>query len=191
MKPATRFKFYLSATLALLLGLFAFNAVSGQFRQPRPPVGRPPVIRPPVVRPPVINPPVVQPPIIINQPGPTQIIVWKCETCGKEVSRGGAPPDTCPFCGVKFNAVHLNGQGGAPPITLPVTSGDNTPANTSTSTSSSAPRWTFIGLIVGIILVGVFVILGGTFLMIYTMKGNGSSSRRRRRPRINDDYDRD
>jgi len=45
-------------------------------------------------------------------------------------------------------------------------------------------------VVVGIVAVGLFALLGGTFLVIYTMRNNGSSDDKpRRRKSRRDDYD--
>jgi hypothetical protein len=59
----------------------------------------------------------------------------------------------------------------------------------SSNSSESSGKGKMIALVIGIIVVGVFVLLGGTFLMIYTMKSNSSGSSRRRRRRREDDED--
>ncbi len=66
-------------------------------------------------------------------------------------------------------------------------------AGTSTPTTSP-PREgksgnnMMIALVIGIIVVGLFILAGGTWLMIVALKGNGNSGRKPRR-RYRDDYD--
>jgi len=66
-------------------------------------------------------------------------------------------------------------------------------ANTPSSDSSSGSgKGKMIALVVGIIVIGVFALLGGTFLVIYSMKSSKPKPvRRRRRRRDEDDDDRD
>ncbi len=59
--------------------------------------------------------------------------------------------------------------------------------NTTTAATEKSGRGLMIGLIVGIILVGVGILIGGTWLMIVSLRSNGKSGGKRRRPRRYDD----
>ena len=81
-----------------------------------------------------------------------------------------------------------------PPVANPVAS-DTGPANLSSNDSSSSSsssgglsKGKVAAIVIGIIVVGVFVLVGGTWLMIYTMESSEPQPRRRRRRR-NEDYD--
>ncbi len=183
----------------------------------RPPVINPPVFNPPNMRPPGFNPPGMNPPGMnppgMNPPGMmpgggTEIInVWTCTGCGKELGRGlSAPPDKCPSCGARIingvgNGIPQPGMtnpGGmiapvinppavAPPVVVnnPSTSSSTTVSET---TSTASRKGVIVALVVGVVVVGVLILVGGTFLVIYTMRsGQSPKPRPRRRPR--DDYD--
>jgi hypothetical protein len=62
----------------------------------------------------------------------------------------------------------------------------NSPGD-STVSSGGLSRGKIIGLVIGVIIVGLSVLVGGTCLLIYTLKSGDSRSRPRRRPR-RDDY---
>ena len=77
----------------------------------------------------------------------------------------------------------------------PPPAANNSPAPTSSNanagnTSGSTPpkKGVIVALVIGVIVVGIAVLVGGTFLVIYTMRNNGSSKPSRRRLR-EDDYD--
>ncbi len=203
MTPALRLKLALTAIASVLGVAFAWNASLGQFR---PPIVRPPVINPPVFNPPNMRPPGFNPPGI--NPGGTEIInVWTCTGCGKELGRGlSAPPDKCPSCGARI----INGVGNGipqpgmtnpggmmppivnPPAFVPPVVNDNPSTSSSTTTgetsSTASKKGVIVALVIGIVVVGVLILVGGTFLVIYTMRNSESSKPRpRRRPR--DDYD--
>jgi hypothetical protein len=57
----------------------------------------------------------------------------------------------------------------------------------SAASSGGLSRGKIIALVVGVIIVGLSVLVGGTCLLIYTLKGGDSRPRPRRRPR-RDDY---
>ncbi len=68
----------------------------------------------------------------------------------------------------------------------------NVPDVTNAPDDSAAPsgglsRGKIIALVIGVIIVGLSVLVGGTCLLIYTLKSGDNRSRPRRRPR-RDDY---
>lgn len=79
-----------------------------------------------------------------------------------------------------------------PPIPNFTPPAANVPDVTNSPDDSAAPsgglsRGKIIALVVGVIIVGLSVLVGGTCLLIYTLKGGDSRPRPRRRPR-RDDY---
>jgi DNA-directed RNA polymerase subunit RPC12/RpoP len=114
--------------------------------------------------------------------------VWTCSRCGQELSRNtAAPPSRCPHCGAKI----MNGVDSGPSTPSPVSSLFGSDSGGSSSTPSKSKfNGKVIALVVGIVVLGIFALLGGTFLMIYTMKsGSEAPARRKRRPRRDDEYD--
>ena len=112
------------------------------------------------------------------------------------INRGFNPPAmTPPVMNPNPPVVNAN-----PPISpvppagniLPITNSSDTSTATSSDTSASetkpSTRKWVIAAVVGSIVIGLFVLLGGTFLVIYTVRNSGSSSsKRRRRRRVDDD----
>jgi hypothetical protein len=212
MTPALRVKFGLLSIVTVFLAAFAWNAAQGQFRPPRSPFN--PAGRPPGTNPPGMNPPGMNPPGGFNGGmGRGGIgLGWRCPKCG-QTGAGAIPPGTCPGCGVRFANGMGNGSAGgimggqvgpnppmppAPAANPPQPFGGGNPDNqvnvgssidNSSNSSESSGKGKMIALVIGIIVVGVFVLLGGTFLMIYTMKSNSSGVSRRRRRRREDDED--
>jgi hypothetical protein len=179
-----------------------------------PPGINPPGFNPPNMRPPGINPPGMNPPgMMPGGGGPTIVNVWTCEGCGGELGRGlSAPPSTCPHCGAKIingvgngipQAGMTNPGGIIPPImnppafnpptqpvvNPPVVNNNPSPApstssSDTSSTSTGSKKGVIIALVIGVVVVGISILVGGTFLVIYTMRNSGSSKPRSRR----DDY---
>jgi hypothetical protein len=146
-------------------GARIINGVGNGIRQPGMPPGgmTPPANMPPANMPPggMMPPNVNQPPMNVPQFNP------------------GDQPVNQPI----FNP---------PPSNPPPIIGDSSPttsSNSGDSTTSTAPRkGVLIALVIGVIVVGISVLVGGTFLVIYTMRNSNASKPQRRRRRV-DDYD--
>lgn len=136
---------------------------------PPPGANTNPAVNQPAMNPPATNP--AAPPM--NNPFANNL--WTCSHCGKEIGRGtAAPPDRCPHCGARIlNGVSQPGTGSP---------GDGS-ADSSSGATKSSKKW-LIGVAVGAgILVVLGMLLGGTWLVVHIVRGNGSASRPRRRRR--------
>lgn len=161
-------------------GARILNGVGGGIPQPGMQGMNPPAMNPPAMNPPGMNLPGVNPPGMPGG-GMTFVNVWTCSGCGKELGRGlSAPPSKCPHCGVRIingidNGISQQGMPVAPPV--------------ADSSSTSPKKGVIVALVIGVIVVGIAVLVGGAYLVMYTMRDSGSSkpSRRRRRRQEEDD----
>jgi hypothetical protein len=220
MKASPCVKFAILGIGSVFVIVFAWSAAQGQMRLPRPPGigGRPlgPNMNPPGM-PGIGGPRIVKVWTCtgcgqelgrgLNAPPST------CPHCGARIVNGignGIPQagmgnrPTGPINPPGFNPAPPPDFNGAQPVVnappfIPnggnpsdVNVGSNAGSGDSSSnTLGGARKGLIIALVIGILMVGVAVLVGGTFLLIYAMKGNGSSSSRRRRRRIDDYDDRD
>lgn len=134
------------------------------------------------------------------QPGPILTKTWYCKQCGRTMGTGNSPPAffSCP-CGLDYhNGVGaprrignpgplFNGgnnpapafNGGNNPVFTP---SFNTPAPSPDTTAADVGRGLktmtiFFGI--GLIAVGGLALAGTAFLVVFSLKGTGSSRRRR------------
>lgn len=210
MTSVLRVKFGLLTIGVLLTASLAWSAAQGQFRPPQPPGFRPPGLNPGMPPPGGMGgggigigwrcPK-------CGQTGAGMIPPATCPGCGMRFvngvgkgSEGGLIGN--PHGGPAMNPnpplfdpmPQPNGNGIAPgfnpPNNFPPIVDSPNPSmpdanNSSLGESNSSSRRWLIALVIGIIVVGVFALLGGVGLVIFSLRSNNSSSD----PRHRDDYD--
>ena len=210
MRPSAFRRCGVLIVAAVLTIAFAWNAAQGQFRPPRSPFVRPPGMNPPGMQPPRIGPPAIGPSTSVwkcpkcGYEYRGAVPPSTCPGCQSQMNNGvgngipgpggmmnsnpaGAPAFVPPA--MNPNPPVVNPNPPVPNFTPPaanVSDPTNAPSDSAAS-SGGLSRGKIIGLVIGVIIVGLAVLVGGTCLLIYTLKSGESRPRPRRRPR-RDDY---
>jgi hypothetical protein len=159
----------------------------------QPPPFNPPVVPPPIIQPPPFNP---NPPVMPNP----NVREWSCTKCLKVHHVGPTEPvhiTNCPFCGVRFINVGDGGGMVNPPIhhVPPVMPVVNDPGGGAVNFAPAANvparsrEGTNTGLIVGLVVGGIFflIVVAGIVIAIVMACGSGEKKKARKRRRYDDD----